>query len=132
MDRFAAKGRWGTVEWATDANGESPAKAFYEGLGDSDKAKMNALFGWLARDGRIPNREKFRKLGQQGGKKYSHLWEFKSFQLRFLGDFQGNRFLVALGVRKKKDSLSEGDKEKTVRILDENAAFEARRKRGSK
>ena len=132
MDRVAAKGRWGTVEWATDANGESPAKAFYEGLNDGDKAKMNALFGWLARDGRIPNREKFRKLGQQGGKKYSHLWEFKSFQLRFLGDFQGNRFLVAHGVRKKKDSLSEGDKEKTVRILNENAAFEARRKRGRK
>jgi hypothetical protein len=86
----------------------------------------------LAKDGVIPNREKFRKLGQQGGKKYSHLWEFKSFQLRFLGDFRGKRFLVAHATRKKSDNLSEGDKEKTVRILDENDAVEAPRTRGSK
>ena len=124
-----AKGHWGTVEWATNANGESPARAFFESLDAADQAKMLALFGRLAKDGAIPNREKFRKLGQQGGKKYSHLWEFKSFQIRFLGIFRGNRFLVAHGTRKKKDKLSGGDKEKTVRILDENAEIEAQRKR---
>lgn len=114
------------------ADGGSPARDYYDGLDAADKAKMSALFSWLAKEGKILNREKFRKLGQQGGRKYSHLWEFKSFQLRFLGDFRGNRFLVAHGTRKKKDDLPEGDMATTVRILTENDALEARRKRGGK
>lgn len=130
MNRIAAKGRWGTVEWAMNAAGGSPAHDYFKGLEDGDKAKLNALFGRLAEDGKILNHEKFRKLGQQGGKKYSHLWEFKSFQLRFLGDFRGNRFIVAHGTRKKKDELPDGDKSTTVRILAENDAFEAKAKKG--
>ena len=131
MDRIVARGQWGTVEWAVDADGEMPAREFFDALDERDRPKLLALFRRLANEGKIPNREKFRKLGQQGGRKFSHLWEFKSFQLRFLGDFRGKRFLLAHVTRKKKDELSESDKSRTVRILAENDDFEGR-KRGGK
>lgn len=59
------EGRWGTVEWAIDAGGSSPAQRYYRGLSDSDKAKMLTLFQRLANDGDIRNREKFRKVEEQ-------------------------------------------------------------------
>lgn len=115
-----------------DADGRMPAREHFHALGAGDQAKLNALFGRLAADGQIRNREKFGKLGQKGGKKYSHLWEFKSFQLRYLGDFRGNRFIVAHGSRKKSDDLPDGDKSRTARILGENDIWEAQQTRGGK
>lgn len=62
-----------------------------------------ALFKLIADSGWINNREKFKKL-EDG------VYEFKSFQLRFLGDFDGRgRFVVVHGLRKKKDKLSASD-----------------------
>jgi hypothetical protein len=50
-----------------------------------------ALFQILGETGKILNREKFKGLGEQG----LGLFEFKSFQIRFIGDFRpGKRFVV--------------------------------------
>lgn len=82
-----------------------------------------ALFKRLADMGDIANREHFKSLGRAG----KGLWEFKRFQLRFLGDYRpGSRFVVALGVRKKKDEHDPVDIEKAVRILAEHDEREKR------
>ena len=116
-DRVAAKGGSGTVEWAIDARGRLPARDFFGGLDAGDQAKVLALFKRLAENWRFYNRDKFKSLGERGG----NLYEFKSFQIRFLGDFRsGYRFLVAHGVKKKRDTLSPGDVGVAQRVLLEN------------
>jgi hypothetical protein len=85
-----------------DAVGESSAKMFYSELEQRDRAKILALFNALAEVGWIPTRERFKKLGKR--RNWS-LWEFKSFQIRFIGALtkqaRPGEFVVALGVRKK-------------------------------
>ena len=95
------RGEWGQVEWATDGNGNRTALSYYPKLADRDKAKINALLKLLADLGFIDNREKFKKLGSKAKGEGSELWEFKSFQLRFLGDYRQNgRFIIAHAFRK--------------------------------
>lgn len=126
QDRTAARGTWGTVEWALDARLRMPAREFFLALDAADQRKVAALFQWLASEGRVPNREKFKGLGVQGG----GLWEFKSHQIRLLGDFRpGARFVVALGLRKKQDDLRPADVQTALRIMRENDEIERREKR---
>jgi hypothetical protein len=126
-DRTAAKGTWGTVEWALDLRLRMPGLEFFMTLDPADQRKVAALFQWLASDGRVPNREKFKGLGRDAG----GLWEFKSFQIRFLGDFRpGARFLVALGLLKKQDELRPQDIATALRILTENDQVEKKGKPG--
>lgn len=114
----AAEGAWGAVVWAMDAAGRRPALDFFSGLNNRDAAKVQALFERLAEHGEIRNQEKFKKLGNVGR---HALFEFKSFQLRFLGGFApGGRFLVAHGLRKKKDAHATRDLQRAVRILNEH------------
>ncbi len=90
-------------------------------LSEGDQARVLALFRRLAETGRIVNREKFKKLGSMAAGGGSEIWEFKSFQVRFLGDFRrGGRFLVAHGIRKKEHNLRPADIEIAVRILKEH------------
>lgn len=104
-----------------DGVGKSSAKSFYSGLEQRDRAKILALFNALAEVGRIPTRERFKKLGN---KRNWSLWEFKSFQIRFIGAFskqvRPGEFVVALGVRKKSDRHRDSDLEKAVRILNDH------------
>lgn len=123
---IAAEGSWGTVEWAVDSRGDLPARNVYLSLPDKYKARVDALFRRLAEFGPISNREKFRKLGEKAGPKARGLWEFKSFQIRFIGDFRPRgRFIVSHGLdNKKKDDLPKPDIEKAVRILEEHDSRE--------
>jgi hypothetical protein len=126
IERTAARGTWGTVEWALDSRLRMVAREFFLTLDPADQRKVAALFQWLASDGRVPNREKFKGLGAQA----AGLWEFKSHQIRFLGDFRpGARFLVALGLQKKQDALRPADIEAAARIMKENDVVEGRQKR---
>ena len=119
--QIAAVGQWGRVEWAADGTGKMPARSYYLDLSDDDKAKILALFQRLADRGFIPNREKFKKLGEKAKGQGSELWEFKSFQYRFLGDFRPNgRFIIVHALRKKSDNLPASDIAKAVRILREH------------
>lgn len=102
------------MEWAETTAGKRPAKEFYEGLDDEDKAKALALFKRFADHGRITNREKFKKL-QDG------LFELKSYQVRFLGDHRpGHRFIVATGIKKKRDNHKRKDLKRAHEVLAEN------------
>ena len=80
----AATGEWGRVVWAVAATGQRPALEFFEKLSNEEAAKVQALFERLAEHGRIRNNEQFKKLGDRQG---HAIWEFKSYQLRFLGAF---------------------------------------------
>jgi Gp49-like protein DUF891 len=117
MSTTAAKGAWGTVEWARTANGQEPARDFFLTLDTADQAKLLDLFNRLAETGRIPNSDRFKSLGPTG----AGLFEFRIFQVRFLGDFRpGKRFVVASGLRKKRDKLDRGDIQVAARIMQEN------------
>ena len=121
MTQIAADGKWGRVEWASDKNGDMPARDYYLDLPDKDKAKISALFQLFANQGFVQNREKFKKLGSKAKGKGSELWEFKSFQHRFLGDYrQKGRFIIAQALRKKSDNLPKSAIARAVRILQEN------------
>lgn len=113
--REAASGPWGRVIWAEDASGGSPARDFFISLPVGDQTKVMALLKRMAETGQIQNREKFKKVGD--------LFEFKSFQIRFIGDFRvGRVFVVAHGVRKKRNELRPEDLARAQRILDEHDA----------
>ena len=107
----AATGQWGVVVWAVDASGKAPAYEYFCDLDARDAAKMQALFNRLAADGFIENDEKFKKLSDR------KLWEFKSFQLRFLGTYKGRQFLVAVGLKKKRKAHRPRDLDRAERIL---------------
>ena len=124
----AASGEWGVVEWAVDASGNVPARKFFLALSPADRAKIQALFNRLAKQGRIDTRERFKKLETVGG---WALWEFKSFQLRFIGTFSRTvrAFVVAEGVRKKQNRHRSRDLDRAARILHEHFATSNRGKR---
>ena len=114
-DNIAARGRWGLVEWAVDARDRIIGREFLNSQTESDQAKVYALFQQLADIGQIRNREKFQRVTG------TELFEFKSYQLRFFGDFRpGSRFVVASGVRKKKDKADPRDLVLALRILREH------------
>jgi hypothetical protein len=75
----------------------------------------------LAEDGRISTTERFKKLGNR---RNWPLWEFKSFQIRFIGTFSKRtspgEFVVALGIRKKANRHKDSDLERAVRILNDH------------
>jgi len=107
------------VEWAVDARGRMPGRDFLHSQGEADQAKVYALFKQLATTGQLRNREKFQKLAD------TDLFEFKSFQLRFFGDFRpGNRFVVATGVRKKKMKTDPKDLRLAQDVLQEHDSHE--------
>jgi hypothetical protein len=111
------------VEWAIDSRGRMPALEFFKALAKEDRLKVIGLFNRLAEHGDIASREHFKSLGKTG----EGLWEFKRFQLRFLGDYRpGGRFVVAHGVRKKRDDLDPADIARAKRILDEHDERETR------
>jgi hypothetical protein len=83
------------------------------------------LFQRLADFGKISNQEKFKGLGKKG----AGLFEFKSFQDRFIGDFRsGKRFLVAVYSKKKKNQLDPAAVKRAVAILAANDEWEKQKR----
>ena len=110
---------WGSVVWAVDASGRSPALDYFNQLPNGDASKMQVLFNRLAEFGRINNKEQFKKLGDQ---REHAIWEFKRNQVRFLGGFAPyGQFLIAHGLRKKRDKHRVEDLERAARILTEHS-----------
>lgn len=111
---IAFKGQKFTILWAATGNGRFPALEFFETLEVRNQAKILALFEMLAAMGSISNEQKFKKL-QDG------IWEFKSYQLRFLGSFRPDGvFVVATGLKKKRDKHKTKDLGRARRILEEH------------
>jgi hypothetical protein len=105
--------------YAVAADGTSPGEQFYEGLGDTDKAKLNKLFEVLGDLGRISNKEKFKKI--EG----SEFFEFKSFQIRMPCFFQdGGVVVITHGFIKKGDKISSAEIRRAERIKEEDGENE--------
>ena len=112
-DRIVATGGWGRVEYARLSNGESPARDFIEGLSDSDRRKLAALFDRMAEVGQIRNLQRFRKIE-------GDIWEFKSDQIR-IGCFQEGRvWFLTHGFIKKSDKWRPEEKKRAQRIMREH------------
>ncbi|MCL4822089.1 MAG: hypothetical protein KJ067_23420 [Vicinamibacteria bacterium] len=130
-DSIAASGTWGQVRWAIDSSGRRPAKDFLrskeqDGPTSDEAAKAWALIGHLADFGhRLAfQADKFKKLGDKAKGDGKDLLELKpSKQIRFLGEFrEGREFVIAVGLRKKKDDLRPEDIKRAVRVLGEDRA----------
>ena len=113
--RVLISGAWGRVVWAVDSSGRSPGRDFYERLEKAEKAKLYSPMKELAEKGRVPSRERFKKLGNLQGQA---LWEIKSFQLRLIGTYSPRReFVVAHGLKKKQHELRPSDMKIAARVL---------------
>lgn len=86
LPEIVVAGQAATVAYAVTANGKIPARDFLESdqIPPKDLAVLSRLFELMAQEGRIGNREKFKKV--QGD-----IWEFKSYQIR-IGAFQCGSF----------------------------------------
>lgn len=95
-----------SIEAACLASGGAPAEEFLDSLGDSDAAKMQALFALVGDQyPQVFNREKFKRV--EGSDK---IFELKSFQIRVLCFFvPGGRLILTHGLVKKKDRLDPAD-----------------------
>ncbi|WP_203321758.1 type II toxin-antitoxin system RelE/ParE family toxin [Pseudoxanthomonas beigongshangi] len=98
-NRIEYAGRKLTIELLCDDDGQCPAAEFLDGLDEGERRKVDVLFEMLGENGRIPNREKFKKLEGSSG-----VFEFKSFQVRLLCFFTPTgRVVITHGVRKQKN-----------------------------
>ncbi|HKV23944.1 MAG TPA: type II toxin-antitoxin system RelE/ParE family toxin [Candidatus Acidoferrum sp.] len=116
-------GRKLSIEFAIRANGSMPAKDFFDtDLTESERLKFRPPVMRLADDGLVANEERFKKV--EGTK---DLWEFKLHQVRILGFYMpGARFVLAHGLRKKKDRLSKSDIEVAETIRREHIARQSK------
>ena len=84
------------VEFYRRANGEMPAKEYLEGLPVNVQAKLLALAVYIADEGRIYDKEKFRIVDKE-----ERIWEFKPHQNRFFCFFVKDGILVLTNGYKK-------------------------------
>ncbi len=102
-------------------DGSCPAEEFLTGLGDTDTAKMQALFDIFIRMyPRHLSDQKFKRIEK------TELFEFKSFQIRMPCFFAaGGRVLLTHGLIKKADNIPPDHIRRAKRI---KATFERRMK----
>ena len=79
-------------------DGEDDVESFLDSLTASDRRKLDVLFERMGEFGVLNNREKFKKLEGSDG-----IFEFKSFQIRLLCFFVGDRVVICRGLFKKKN-----------------------------
>jgi hypothetical protein len=102
------------IAYAVCLDGTSPGEAFYDALGDADKAKLNKLFEYLGDHGAIRNEEKFKKVS-------GAFFEFKSHQIRMPCYFRPDGLVVIThGFIKKKDKMPPAELRRAERIRDED------------
>jgi hypothetical protein len=97
LDRISiVRGRARALWWVADASGKFRAKAYYDKLGNGDKARLYAEFEQVANAGAILNNTRYRKEGRD-------LHAFKSGKHRLLCFHDGRDIMVAHGIKKKSD-----------------------------
>jgi|ERR1017187_2734161 hypothetical protein len=109
-----------TVVYAVRANGTSPGFEFYrDELTEKEQAQMLRLFNKMAEQGRIANKEQFKRI--EGTDK---LWEFKNFKIRMPCYFlPGNLVVITHGFRKYRDRIDPGEIGRAESIMREDAAY---------
>jgi mRNA-degrading endonuclease RelE of RelBE toxin-antitoxin system len=85
-------------------DGSCEVQVFLDSLDKSDRRKIDVLFEMMGEQGKISNKEKFKKLEGTDG-----IFEFKSFQIRLLCFLHHSRVIICRGVKKKKDKHDLGD-----------------------
>lgn len=116
-------GRSRTIAYARAAGGTYPARDFLEGsdVPAKDKAALRRRIELLAAEGRITNREQFKKLSGE-------LWELKSYQVR-IGCFQhGDAWYLTHGFIKKKDKWPKAQLERAEQIRLEHLEYLSRQR----
>ncbi|MCB9745676.1 MAG: type II toxin-antitoxin system RelE/ParE family toxin [Alphaproteobacteria bacterium] len=120
----AVAGRRFTVVFAEDARGIRPAEEFLASLagdprGVRDLATIYRLLELFAENGRVNNRQQFKKLEGTS----PTLVEFKKHQVRVLGFFDGEGLLcLTHGFIKKQDRIPKSELERAYRIRGEHLA----------
>lgn len=103
--RVEFRGRAATIVSIELADGTNPTAEFLDALEPGDRTKIDTLFERMGTEGRILNREKFKKVEGSDG-----IFEFKSFQIRILCFWGKGRVLYLLyGLSKKSDKLKEAE-----------------------
>jgi hypothetical protein len=120
MDRPLARGGPAkSVVYAVRSSGTSPGFEFYrDKLNDTEKAQMLRLFNKMAEQGRIANKEQFKRI--EGTE---HLFEFKHFQIRMPCFFlPGSLVVITHGFRKKGDRIPPSELARATQIEREDIA----------
>jgi len=108
-----------TVAYAIDANGAMPAKEFLETTkgkrapSKSELAALDRLFGLMAQQGRIANKEHFKK---ERGK----IFGFKKYQARVAAFQIGDVWYLTHGFKKRQDKWPDSELAKAERIRSEH------------
>lgn len=114
-----------TIEYAVRRNGTVPARDFIEQeLTVPERARLFALFQYLADSGRNTNPQQFKKLE-------GRLWEFKRHQIRVACFQDGNRWILVSGFRKKEDRWRKSEIERAHGIMEEHLHREAQQGGGA-
>lgn len=93
------------IELLVSDDGKCQVNEFLEELDASDRRKLDVLFEYLGEQGRISNKEKFKKLEGTDG-----LYEFKSFQIRLICFYTSDkRVIVCRALKKKRDKHDRTD-----------------------
>lgn len=120
--RVAYRGPRFVLEYARDASGKYPAEEFLATTAldpnrEAEVASIRHLFRVYGETGGIINKEKFKKLEGTN----PALVEFKAFQVRVIGFYNGAGVLVLThGCIKKKDRLPPEEIERAHRIRGEH------------
>jgi len=108
------KGRFHTVELAVTSNGRCPAKKFLNGLSKDDREKISRVIRRLADEGKIGNREQFKKIEGED------FFEFKNFQIRMPCYFRATgRLIITHGFMKKEAGIRPEEIARMKRIRNE-------------
>ena len=117
-NRLAYAGRKLTIEFAELRNGSIPGLEFLNSLDTRWQAQIHVLFQLLGDEGRISNREKFKRIED------TEFWEFKAFQVRMPCYYRSNALVVIThGFMKRSDRIRRGDLERARNIKSEYEAI---------
>jgi len=109
-DLVVSRGRSRTVAYARDASGQTHAREFLRACGDPlTRARLLLLFEFLAEDGRIAGKRKFRK--ERGD-----IWGFKSGDARIAALHYGRVWYLAHGFIKRRDRWPPAELDRAERI----------------
>jgi mRNA-degrading endonuclease RelE of RelBE toxin-antitoxin system len=109
------RGRYCIVACAQKKSGKSPADEFFDSLGTSDRLKFKRLFKLMCDEGKIENKQKFRKLKGDSG-----LGEFKSKPYRIFTFRKDDIWFLTHGFKKESDDTPPEEIIRGVNIMNDH------------
>lgn len=118
-EQIVRKGPASTIAYAVDANGEMPAKQFFENEqgkeapSKQEKAGLFQVFQVMVTQGRVTNPEQFKK--ERG-----EIFGFKKYQARVAAFRVGTTWFLTHGFKKKRDKWPDTEIDRAERIRSEH------------